>query len=887
MIQRLKRPRDSSEVFDLLDPHVKAWFESKFKDFTPAQRFAIPEIHSGNNVLISSPTGSGKTLSAFLAIINELVVLGKRKKLKNKVYCIYNSPLKALNNDIKRNLDEPLREITELVKKDFPEFQEIRVGVRTGDTTPKERVKQSKKPPHIFITTPESLAIMLNSPKLVERLRETKYVLIDEIHSLCENKRGTHLAVSLERLEYGAVTEHITRVGLSATIAPLDEVGEFLVGPSRDCWIADVNSSKDIEISVVSPVDDMIYTPSDVVNRKLYKMLHKMIQEHKTTIVFTNTRSGTERVVHNLKEKFSKFYNDDNLGAHHSSLGRETRFEVEEKLKNGELKCCVTSTSLELGVDIGNVDLVILLSSPKSVNRALQRIGRSGHRLHDISKGVIIVLDRDDLVECSVLAYCARNGLLDKVWIPRNSLDVLAQHLVGMSIEKEWGVSEALFVLRKAFPYKDLTMKDLVSVLRYLNGEYVDLSDRSVYGKIWFDEGKGLFRKRGRMIRPIYYLNIGTIPDSQHARVYLRGNEKRLIGTLDEQFLQRLKKGDLFVLGGKLYRFAYARGMSVSVDRSFAPAPTVPSWYSEQLPLSFDLALKIGEFRRQVKDQLEAGTPRKQVISTLQEKLKLDKKTATAIFNYFYEQFKFMAIPHDKRIIVETFINSEGKQFMLFHSLFGRRVNDALSRYFAFLLSREKKINIGILINDNGFVLQIPSNRKVSLIDLREMINIETVSKDLSDSLENTELFKRRFRHVAGRALLILRNYMGRSKTVGRQQLNAHILYHTIKKLDKEFPVIRETYREIMEDSMDLKNTLKVLTQIKNKELHLAPMDKRALPSPFAHVLVTAGYADIMMIKDKKVLLQYLHQEVLREIGELPESTQGLRSGSVDGVLYA
>ncbi|MBN1160114.1 MAG: ATP-dependent helicase [Candidatus Diapherotrites archaeon] len=859
------REYSPKEIDQILDPLVKEWFYSKFQEYTPPQKITIMEIHNNNNILISSPTGSGKTLSAMLSAINELVKLARNNKLENRVYCLYCSPLRALSNDIQRNLISPLSEITKLAEEKGIKLQKIRVAVRTGDTTPYERQKMTKDVPHIFITTPESLAIILNSPKMSEKVMNIQYIIVDEIHSLCENKRGSHLTLSLERLEYLNAAKPV-RIGLSATISPLEKVAQFLVGPERDCLIADVMFLKDINVKVMSPVDDLIYTPFDKIQSETYKLMDKLIQQHKTTLIFTNTRSATERVVHKLKEDFPEHYNDDNIGAHHSSLSKSIRFDIEEKLKQGKMKVVVCSTSLELGIDIGDIDLVILLSSPKSISRALQRIGRSGHRLHEKSKGIMIVQDRDDLVESAVIANSARKGIIDKVSIPEAPADVLVQHLVGMAVNKEWGVDEAIYVIRKAYPYRNYEREDLLPLLSYLNGDYVELEEKKVFGKIYFDNQKETFRKRGKLTRTIYFTNIGTIPDETAIKVFMRGEDK-FVGTLDEEFVQKLHKGDLFVLGGKLYLFQYARGTKVYVDRSYSATPTVPSWFSEQLPLSFDLALEIGKFREQMNKAFELGIGKSDMITHLRADMDLDKQTAKAIYNYFNEQKKFLEIPTDKRLVVETFMSSEGKQYLLFHSLYGRRANDALSRFFAFVLSERMKVNIGLAISDNGFVLQIPSHKKVTLDMLREVINLEKLRPYLERSLENTELLKRRFRHVAGRSLLVLRNYLGRSKSVGRQQVSSYILYNVLKKRDPNFPLIRETYREILEDAMDLGNAEQVLRGIKEKKIHLVLTPTKNLPSPFSHGLVTLGYSDTMLLADRKELLKYLHEAVLKEIG--------------------
>ena len=380
MIQYQKQPFTNKAVFKLLHPLVREWFADTFQSFSPPQLGAIPLIHQRTNCLIAAPTGSGKTLSAFLAILNELVIQSFEDRLQERVYCTYISPLKALSNDIERNLEFPLTQLTERAQRDLG----IRVGVRTGDTTPSQRNRMLRKPPHILITTPESFAIVLSSPKFIERLLDMRWLIIDEIHALAENKRGVHLSLSLERLQERTA---FARVGLSATISPLDEIARFLVGrqwgralaegepdPWRDCTIVDARFDKKLDLEVLSPVRDFINASGDHLTGSLYHTVGELMRKHRTTIVFTNTRSGTERLVHELKERYPK--HADAIGAHHSSLSKTRRFDIERRLKQGQMKCVVCSTSLELGIDIGAVDLVILYGSPKGVNRALQRIGR-------------------------------------------------------------------------------------------------------------------------------------------------------------------------------------------------------------------------------------------------------------------------------------------------------------------------------------------------------------------------------------------------------------------------------------------------------------------------------------------------------------------------------
>ncbi|MEK6904685.1 MAG: DEAD/DEAH box helicase, partial [Nanoarchaeota archaeon] len=379
MVEFIDKPYKKEELEEILHPYVKEWFFSKFETFSATQLFGALDVHLKNNILVSAPTGSGKTLTAFLFIINELVNLASKSKLEDKVYAVYVSPLKALSRDIEVNLKGPLKEIEEIAKKHGKEI-DIRVGLRTGDTTVAERAKMLRKVPHILVTTPESVALMLSSPRFSEKLTSVEWCIVDEIHALAENKRGVHLSLTLER--FNQLSPYLARVGLSATIAPLEEIAKFLVGNERPCKIADVSFLKRFDLKVISPLPDLINITERELHNSLYNMLDNLIQDHKTTLIFTNTRAGTERVVHHLKERFPRKY-VENIGAHHGSLSKGHRQDIENKLREGKLRAVVCSTSLELGIDIGYIDLVVCLGSPKSVARLLQRAGRSGHKLHE------------------------------------------------------------------------------------------------------------------------------------------------------------------------------------------------------------------------------------------------------------------------------------------------------------------------------------------------------------------------------------------------------------------------------------------------------------------------------------------------------------------------
>lgn len=857
MISEQTKTYSKKAIYKKLHPWVRQWFDENFDDFTPAQKQAIVEIHNKKNILISSPTGSGKTLTAFLSIISELVTLSQKEELTDNVYCIYISPLKALDNDIEKNLEEPLKGIEKIAGRELG----IRKAVRTGDTSQYQRQKMLKKPPHILITTPETLSILLVAPKFREKLSPVKYVIIDEIHSLADNKRGVHLSLSLERLHH--LIGGFTRIGLSATVSPLEEVAKFLVGfeygVERDCLVASINYLKELDIEVISPVSDIVLADSEDTRLATYDILDDLIQENKTTLIFTNTRSGTERFVYNLKTMYPSHYNSNNIMAHHSSLSKEVRLETENKLKNGELKCVISSTSLELGIDIGYIDLVVLINSPKSVSRALQRIGRSGHRLHEKSKGKIIVTDRDDLVECSVLLKDAKEGKIDKINIPKNCLDVLAQHIYGMAIENPWDIDYAYDVIRKSYCYKDLTRDDYEDVLSYMAGEYSELEERYVYAKIWIDYKENTFGKRGKLARALYSTNIGTIPDSSGVLVKCDGET---VGKIEEDFMERLKKGDTFVLGGNTYRFNYGKGMTINVSPASGP-PTIPSWFSQQLPLSFDLAMDIQRFRAHMDSKFQYRRSKEEIMEFIHEYLYVDDFAANSIYEYFVEQYKYAKIPSNRKLLIEYYTGFGGKKFVIFHSLFGRKVNDALSRATAYLVAKRYNANVTISISDNGFYLS--SDGKIGGLESFRELTPENFRNILTQSLSKTETLASRFRHCAGRSLMTLRRYKGKSKSVGRQQVRGKILLKFVEEMDDNFPILSEARRETLEDYMDVENAEKVIQWIANEEMEIKVINT-VIPTPFAFNLVSQGYLDVLNQNDKAEFTKRMHKAVLDKI---------------------
>lgn len=853
------RRYSDEEIHSLLHPFVSRWFRNTFDTFTDAQRQAIPHINAGKNILILSPTGSGKTLTAFLAILSGLTSLSQRGLLEEKVYCIYISPLKALDNDIYKNLEDPINGINEIAGSDIG----IRHAVRTGDTTQYERSKMLKHPPHILITTPETLSILLVAPKFREKLRSVRYVIIDEIHSLAENKRGTHLSLSLERLN--ELCGGFTRIGLSATVSPPDKIASFMSGYSwghpRPYEIINVNYLKQLDMKVMCPVENIIETDHETLNEELYKLLHRLIQEHETTLIFTNTRSGAESVSYKLTQRFPGFYNSGNVMAHHSSLSKEVRLETENELKDGNLKVVVSSTSLELGIDIGYIDLVILISSPKSVSRALQRIGRSGHQLHEKSKGRMVVVNRDDLVECSLILKNAVEGKIDRINIPSNCLDVLSQHIYGIAIEGHQNIKHVFNIVRQAMPYHDLSWEEYEQVLLYLAGEYTRLEQRYVYAKIWIDWETNTFGKRGKLARVLYSTNIGTIADRSHARVKCNG---KVIGSIDGDFMERLHKGDTFVLGGKVYQFKYARGMVVTVIPS-GSTPSIPSWVSEQLPLSYDIGVSIQNFRAIMEWKLSTDVSQEEIIEYIKEYLYVDDNSASSIYFYFLEQYLYSEIPSKNKLLVEYYTGFGGRKFVVFHSLYGRRVNDALSRAVAYIIAQRYHKDVMISIDDNGFYLS--SDSKIGGIEAFEELNSENLREILIKAIDKTETLASRFRDCANRSLMILRRYKGNEKSVGRQQVTSKILLNFVREIDDHFAILDEARREVIEDYMDVVHAAEVLKSIENQTTVIKTVDT-TIPTPFAFNLVSRGYLDVLKYEDRAEFIRRMHEAIIKKINE-------------------
>ena len=947
-------PIADADVLARLSPPVRRWWVERFGKyvgenggfFTPPQREAIPHVDDGENCLVAAPTGSGKTLASFLAVLDDLFERDRAGDLDNSVYCLYVSPLKSLANDIERNLATPIEGIGEAVAAaeaegappdgtppegaDSDAYEPgVRQAIRHGDTSKADRQAMLSETPHVLNTTPETLAILLNSPKFKEKLRTVEYVIVDEIHSLAANKRGTHLSVSLERLteltratpaEDGVdgerpdansprgadttsdATDDITRIGCSATVEPLDGVASFLVGrdrvsgatgdvdglETRPCEVVDARFSREFDLELRTPAADLIHAPRSAVTDRFYESLRDLIEGHENTLVFTNSRSGAERTLKELRERFG--YDESDSGVHHGSLGETQRTRVEEGLKAGDLDVVTTSTSLELGIDMPHLDLVVQVGSPKSVAALLQRVGRAGHSPGETVEGRVFALDRDELIECATLLARAEEGFVDRVFPPEGAYDVAAQQVYGMAINRIRPDREVREILRRAHPYRDFDEDDYERLMRYLTADYEGLESKNVYPKVWrdandppdgehhhaeFPVGETLVGKRGRLARVIYMTNVGTIPDSFTCDVFTRDDE--WVGTLDESYLDTLESGDVFALGGERFAFRYRRGSKVYADRT-SERPTVPSWFAERLPLSADLAREVLAFQAELLDRLtgDESSAGPAAVRAWLRQFPLDENAVRALARMYDEQVKYAgaaAVSTPDRLVVEEELDrGEYKRRFYVHSTYGRRFNDGLSRLVASAVANRTDANVAVAVADRGFSLALPLNRKVDVAGILADLDPRTIREDLREAVQGTDLLQRYFRIDAGRALMILKRYKGYEKSAAEQQVSAEMLLSFAADLD-EFAVLEETYRELLEDRLDVEGIRDVVGRIAAGDL---AVEHRVVdsPSPLAFGLATLVDSDTVIADDESAVLREFHARVMEEIGETPPNAE-------------
>ena len=864
---------------ELFTPRTREWFSAAFTEPTPAQAQAWPAIASGEHVLISAPTGSGKTLAAFLWAIDKLASQPAPREdgasdgggRGGRIGLVYVSPLKALSYDIDRNLRVPLRGIG----------ADLRVAVRTGDTPQRERQAMLREPPDILITTPESLYLMLTG-RAQELFAGAESCIVDEIHAVAATKRGAHLALTLERLSLAAGRD-VQRIGLSATQKPLEEIGRFLVGPSRTCRIVDTGIRKELDLEIKVPVDSMVEpdaTPApdldplaggtEATRRSIwpaiYPELLELIQAHRSTILFVNNRRGAERLALRLNE----LAEHEIARAHHGSLAREERLVVEEMLKAGELPCLVATSSLELGIDMGAVDLVIQVESPKSVARGLQRIGRAGHSVGDVSRGRIFPKFRADLLECAVVAQRMREGEIETTVVPRNALDVLAQQIVAIAAaapdDRPVPVDELYSLVTRTYSYGELSRTQLENVLDMLDGRYPSSEFSELRPRIVWDRVHGLIRARPGA-RQLAVTNAGTIPDRGLYSVTLP--DGRRVGELDEEMVYEARPGQTFLLGASTWRIE-----EIGRDRVIVtPAPglpgAVPFWKGDGIGRPKELGEAIGAFSRWAVEQ---------PAEILERSYDLDERAATNLLEFLREQQSATrVIPSDRAIVVERFRDEIGDWRLCVLSPFGGRVHAAWGLALSARIRDQLGLESDAIWSDDGIIVHLPDAEEPPGAEL-VMLEPDEVEDAVVAELGASALFGARFRENAARALLIPRARPGKRTPLWQQRLKSQSLLEVAKKYG-EFPVILETYRECLRDVLDVPGLVELLTALHRREISLVEVETPTA-SPFASSLLFDYVATYMyegdtpnaerraaaLSLDRDLLRELLGQEELRDL---------------------
>ncbi|MDE1171026.1 MAG: DEAD/DEAH box helicase [Verrucomicrobium sp.] len=836
-----------------LHPRILDWFEGKFGRFTAGQAGAIPEILEGRSVLLSAPTGTGKTLAAFLGVFDHLLRAQEAQVLPSGIVAVYVSPLRALAYDLQKNLQGPLEEIG---------LGFVRVGSRTGDTTAKERAAQRRRPPHILVTTPESLLLLLSQPKLADSFASLRYLVVDELHALAENKRGVHLMVSAERLE-ALAPRGLVRIGLSATIAPLEEMASYLGGGGKRPVIVapPAEAERKTLIEVFSPLRRDPYPSAGYTAGRVMKELAALVAETRTTLIFTNTRSGAEGIGYGLKNAAPDLA--DRIEVHHASLDREIRLHVEDRLKRGELRAVVCSATLELGIDIGSVDLVVLISAPKGVARALQRIGRSGHAVDRVSRGILVATNINDLAECCVTARMAERRELEPVRIPRNNRDVLAQHLVALAAWGGFTPDAAFALVRRAYPYRDLPRGEFDRVLRYLagGGKSLEQAYTETFGKVALAEGGALALPRPQVARQ-FYQNVGTIVSESMVRVR---KGRRNLGEVEENFIKRVEPGGVFVLNGQTVRLVKTQFLTATVVDARGAVPNVPRWFANKMPLASGLAREVARMReRMARFFPEGGGPHDlaPAIEWLVEEYGITVRNAEALARQMAMQARVSVIPTTRELVAEI-VREGNKVHYFLHSLIGRSANDALSRVLAWRVRRRKGGNALVTVDDYGLLLSLRDFQALDAEDWRALLNPEGAEADLRESLREADLVKWHFRGVAQTGLMVPRQVRGEARRPKVLQWSSDILFEVLQKHEPDHPLLEQAYEDATHGFLDIKRAVAFMEEALTLPVRWVPVER---VSPFSFGIYVSGIKETMMMEDPETAIERLYHELYHDL---------------------
>src|SRR5881296_2272794 len=853
-------------------PFIRRWFDETFAEATRPQREGWEAIASGRDTLIVAPTGSGKTLAAFLWALDHLHRLALDQQLEDRVYVVYVSPLRALNNDVEKNLRAPLAGIRAAAAAEGRTLPEVRVAVRTGDTLAAQRQAMTRRPPHVLITTPESLYILLTSERFRPAFPHTRFLIVDEIHALMGSKRGAHLALSLERLQALAgargAGSRPQRIGCSATVSPIESALAFLTGATgADAVTIDAGFTRDLDLQVIAPVDDFLTASSDTIWEAALQQIAELVQAHRTTLVFAQSRRAAERLARDLNDRIA----DGRVAAHHGSLSRRARLEAENRLKQGELRALVATSSLELGIDVGAIDLVVQLQSPRNIAAALQRVGRAGHLLSRTSRGRIVVTKGEELLEAAAVVRSIRERQLDRVVMPEAPLDVLAQQVVAAVAAESLTVDALHARFRNAAPYRSLSRDDLVAVVRSL-AEPLPAEVKGAAPRILWDRvNDRLHARRGS--RFLALTSGGTIPDNGLYDVFVAETDLK-VSTLDEEFVTESLPGDVFLLGSHSWKIVKVRADRVLVEDAQGMSPTIPFWKGEHPSRSWELGLAVGRLRRDAAERLDAPD----FTAWAAQACGLDSRAASAMHAWLVKAGGVLdGVPDDQGIVVESFSDEMGGRHAMIHSVFGMRVNGAwgmalkekVRRAFG-LVAEAAHVDDGILLSFAPGQVPPAPGRLVTLVQPEE------VDALLGRALIGSPLFGTRFRHCALRALFIPRMYMGQRTPAYLQRLKADALLESVGG-QAEFPIVAETLRECFNDALDVPRTKRLLERLHDREVWTRYVDT-PLPSPFVYPLLLAwdwAYLDAG------------HAEERRSDAVIMRKAWSVPSGPLDGAVVA
>ena len=894
-------------------PLVQEWFTARFSTPTEPQEQGWPHILAGHTTLISAPTGSGKTLAAFLACINRLISKALAGELRDRTEVLYVSPLKALGNDIQKNLEIPLGEILQMAGDRGLLMPEIRTMVRTGDTLMKDRRLMLKRPPHILVTTPESFYILLTAEKSRAILRNVETVIVDEIHAVADDKRGVHLALSLERLE--ALTERPpVRIGLSATQKPIEEVAHFLAGnsdrqnPRPHPVIVNVGHKRTLDLGVEVPSSELGPVASNEMWDEIYERIVQLVNAHRSTLVFVNTRRLAERIAHQLGERLG----EENVAAHHGSLSRKLRLEAERKLKEGQIKVLVATASLELGIDIGTVDLVCQISSPRSIAVALQRVGRSGHWRGAVPKGRFFVTTRDDLAECAVLVRAIRRGELDRLIFPEGSLDVLAQQIVaccaasgsaatanklGDKSNDGWDEDELFALVKRAYPYRNLARETFDEVLTMLSEGIA--SQRGRYGAYLHHDriNHKLRARRGARLAAI--TSGGTIPDNALFTVVAEP-EGVVVGTVDEDFATESMAGEVMLLGNtswRIRRIEYRTGRLL-VEDAHGAAPGIPFWLGEGLARTAELSLQLGELRREISDRVPGVVPVEgwrnlpvvaDAVSWLREECGLDLSGAEQLIQYILEGRAVLGdVPTQTTIIAERFFDEGGGMQLIIHAPFGGRINKAWGLALRKRFCRGFNFELQAAATDNGLNIALAEQHSFPLADVFQFLAAESMPPILEQAALASPIFQTRWRWDATRALALLRFQGGKKVPPQIQRMRSDDLLASVfpdvaacfENIEGDIkipdhPLVAEVMKDVLTEALDIEGLAEVLRGIEQGRIRCLAVDT-PVPSQFSHEILNANpyaYLDDAPLEERRAraveMRRVLPASVLEEVGAL------------------